>query len=187
MPEPRSRTAAMLDRDGTIIVDTDYTRDPAHVELLPGAAEAIRTLAKAGYPSIVMTNQSGIARGLVSLSDYRAVRRRVSELLEAEGAPILDTFTCPHHPDFYGPCACRKPGTALYERAATVHDLDLSRSLFIGDRYRDVAPGLAFGARTALVRSARTDDADLECVMGASVPVVGSLGDAVALLLAKHS
>ncbi len=173
----------MLDRDGTIMVDTDYTRDPAHVQLLPGAAGAIRALAAAGYPSIVMTNQSGIARGLVSLTQYRAVRRRLHELLDAEGASIADTFTCPHHPDVHGPCGCRKPGSALYERAAAVHGLDLSRCLFIGDRHRDVAPGLAVGARTALVRSARTDEHDLALVAEAGVPIVASLAEAVAMLV----
>lgn len=173
----------MLDRDGTIIVDTDYTRDPDHVELLPGAAAAMRTLAAAGYPSLVFTNQSGIARGLVSLSQYHAVRLRLREMLEAEGAVIADTFTCPHHPDFVGPCACRKPGTALYERAAAVHDLDLSQCLYIGDRYRDVAAGIAFHGRTALVRSARTDADDIARVEAAGVPIVSSLAEAVTLLL----
>lgn len=187
MTERRSRKAALLDRDGTIIVDTDYTRDPAHVQLLPGAANAIRVLAAAGYPTMVMTNQSGIARGLVSLADYRAVRRRLHDLLEAEDAVIADTFTCPHHPDFHGPCACRKPGTALYERAAAMHDLDLSRCLFIGDRHRDVAPGLVVGARTAMVRSARTGDDDLALAAAAGVPIVASLGEAVALLLPHPS
>ncbi|MEP6992580.1 MAG: HAD-IIIA family hydrolase, partial [bacterium] len=94
MPERRSRKAALLDRDGTIIVDRVYTRDPADVVLLPGAAEALRRLAAAGYPAIVITNQSGIARGLISLSDYHAVRQRLDELLAAEGASLLDTFTC---------------------------------------------------------------------------------------------
>ena len=184
MTERRSERAAMLDRDGTIIVDTDYTRDPAHVELLPGAAQAIRALAAAGYPSIVMTNQSGIARGLVSLSQYHAVRRRLHELLQAEGAALADTLTCPHHPDFTGPCACRKPGTALYERAATIHELDLARCIYIGDRYRDVAAGIEYGGRVAVVRSARTSAEDLSLVADVGVPIVSSLREAVALLLA---
>lgn len=184
MPERRSRRAALLDRDGTIIVDTDYTRDPEHVRLLPGAAAAIRVLEQAGYPAMVMTNQSGIARGLVTLAQYHAVRVRLNTLLQAEGAVLVDTFTCPHHPDFGGPCACRKPGMTLYQRAAAVHDLDLSQCLYIGDRYRDVAAGLAYPGRTALVQSARTGDDDLARVRAAGVPVVTSLGDAVALLLA---
>jgi histidinol-phosphate phosphatase family protein len=145
--------AALLDRDGTLIVDHHYLNDPARVELLPGAAEAIRRLAQAGIPSIVCTNQSGIARGAISLEQYRTVRRRVEELLAAEGAALLDTFSCPHHPEITGPCACRKPETGLYERAAALHRLDLSRCLYAGDRYRDVAASTVYHGRGIFVES----------------------------------
>ena len=173
----------MLDRDGTIIHDRIYTRDPDTVELLPGASDAIRRLASAGYPSIVLTNQSGIARGIISLQQYRAVRQRLDELLAVEGAVLADTFTCPHHPDFGGPCACRKPGTALYERAAVIHELDLSRCLYIGDRARDVTPALTFGGRGALVHSRTTTDDDVARADAEQVPTVSTLLDAVTLLL----
>ncbi|MEO7456133.1 MAG: HAD family hydrolase [Gemmatimonadaceae bacterium] len=185
MPEPRSRTAALLDRDGTIMVDRIYTSNPDDVELLPGAAEALRALAKAGYPAIVITNQSGIARGMISLSQYRAVRRRLDELLAAEGAVIVDSFACPHAPEIHGPCDCRKPNSALYERAGAMYDLDLSRCIYVGDRARDIASGIRFGGRTAFVRSTTTTADDLSYVAEASVPVVDSLLDAVSLLLGK--
>jgi histidinol-phosphate phosphatase family protein len=181
--EPRSRRAALLDRDGTINVDVEFLSDPKDVELLPGAARAIRRLTRAGYPVLVFTNQSGIARGIISLSGYHAVRRRLDELLAAEGAAIVDTFTCPHHPDFSGPCDCRKPGIAMYERAAVVHDLDLSRCLFIGDRMRDVNPARIFGGRGALVRSHQTMEAHLQEALESGVPVVDTLDDAVTFLL----
>jgi D-glycero-D-manno-heptose 1,7-bisphosphate phosphatase len=177
----------MLDRDGTIIHDRVYTSDPDDVVLLPGATTAIRQLAAAGYPSIVVTNQSGIARGLVSLTQYHAVRQRLDELLAAEGAVLADTFTCPHHPDFGSPCACRKPGTALYERAAIVHELDLSRCLYVGDRSRDVVQALTFGGRGVLVQSRATSDDDVAYADAARMPVVPSLLDAVSLLLAPVS
>jgi histidinol-phosphate phosphatase family protein len=186
VPEPRSGRAAFLDRDGTIIPDRAYTRDPDDVSLLPGAAEAIRTLAAAGLPSIVITNQSGIARGLISLSQYRAVRKRLDDLLAAEGAVLADTFTCPHHPDFYGVCTCRKPSTGLYERAAVVHDLDLSRCLYMGDKSRDLIPALEFGGRGVLVQSSHTASEDIAHATAAKLPVVPSLHDAVALLLAAE-
>lgn len=153
MAERGRPQAALLDRDGTLIVDHHYLNDPARVELLPGAAEAIRRLAQAGIPSIVCTNQSGIARGAISLEQYRAVRRRVEELLAAEGAALLDTFSCPHHPEITGPCACRKPETGLYERAAALHRLDLSRCLYAGDRYRDVAACTVYHGRGIFVES----------------------------------
>jgi histidinol-phosphate phosphatase family protein len=177
----------MLDRDGTIIHDRVYTNDPDDVVLLPGATAAIRQLAAAGYPSIVVTNQSGIARGVVSLTQYHAVRRRLDELLAAEGAVLADTFTCPHHPDFGSPCACRKPGTALYERAAVVHELDLSRCLYVGDRSRDVVPALTFGGRGVLVQSRATSDDDVAYADAARMAVVPSLIEAVSLLLAPVS
>ncbi|MEO8336667.1 MAG: HAD family hydrolase [bacterium] len=177
----------MLDRDGTIIPDHAYTRDPDKVTLLPGAAEAIRRLAAAGFPSIVITNQSGIARGLISLEQYHSVRRRLEDLLSAEGAVLADTFTCPHHPDVTGPCPCRKPATGLYERAAIMHDLDLRRCLFIGDKARDIIPAVALGARGVLVRSTNTNDDDLAHADSAKQPVVSSLSEAVDLLLAGKS
>jgi D-glycero-D-manno-heptose 1,7-bisphosphate phosphatase len=186
VPEPRSRRAALLDRDGTIIPDRSYTNDPDDVSLLPGAAAAIRQLAAAGFPSIVITNQSGIARGLMTLSQYHAVRRRLDELLAGEGAVLVDTFTCPHHPDLTGPCTCRKPSTGLYERAGVVHDLDLSRCLYIGDKSRDVIPAMKLGGRAALVTSTNTSNEDITYAGGAEVPVVPSLRDAVALLLAEE-
>jgi histidinol-phosphate phosphatase family protein len=170
--------AAMLDRDGTIVVDTDYLREPELVQLLPGAADAIRLLAAKGVRSIVITNQSGIARGIISLEAYRAVRLRVEELLRAEGAELLDSFCCPHHPDVTGPCGCRKPATELYERAAELHGLDLSRCVFVGDRTRDVAPAAVFGARAWLVRSQLTSEADLAAAQAAGARVASSLLDA---------
>jgi histidinol-phosphate phosphatase family protein len=171
--------AAMLDRDGTIVVDTNYLRDPELVELLPGAADAIRMLAVKGIPSVVTTNQSGIARGIISLEEYRDVRLRMEDLLRAQGAELLDTFCCPHHPDITGPCGCRKPGTELYERAARLHRLDLSRCVFIGDKARDVVPARKFGARAWLVRSNYTTEEDVAAAQAGGATVVPRLIDAV--------
>lgn len=182
-PTLMSGRAAMLDRDGTIIPDRSYTNHPDNVSLLPGAAESIRRLADRGYPSIIITNQSGIARGLVTLSQYRAVRLRLAELLAAEGATLLDTFSCPHHPDFGLPCTCRKPATGMYERAAAAHGLDLSRCFFIGDKSRDLAPATTFQARAALVRSTNTVDADTTYAESIAAPVFPTLLDAVTHLL----
>jgi histidinol-phosphate phosphatase family protein len=171
--------AAMLDRDGTIVVDTNYLRDPELVQLLPGAADAIRLLAAKGIPAVVITNQSGIARGIISLEEYRDVRLRMEDLLRAHGATLLDTFCCPHHPDITGPCGCRKPGTELYERAARLHDLDLARCVFIGDKSRDVEPARKFAARAWLVRSNFTAESDLAAAEAGGAKVVPRLLDAV--------
>jgi histidinol-phosphate phosphatase family protein len=175
--------AALLDRDGTIIVDTNYVRDPDGVTLLPGAAEAIRRLTQAGIPSIVCTNQSGIARGIISLEEYHAVRLRTAALLAAEGAMLLDTFSCPHAPEVTGPCACRKPGTELFERAAALYRLDLSHCFFIGDKYRDVAPATTFKARGRLIASPEPSDGDVARARADGIPLAHSLLDAVRQLL----
>ena len=187
MNERLRRRAALLDRDGTIIVDAHYLADPDRVVLLPGAAEAIRLLASAGIPSVVCSNQSGIARGLVSLEQYHAVRARVTALLQDEGAELLDTFICPHHPDYDGPCACRKPGVLLFEQAASVHGLDLHRSLFVGDKYRDVAPAAQYAASGCLIRSVETPEEDVTRATAGNAPVVGSLLEAARQFLERAS
>ena len=176
--------AAFLDRDDTLVVDRHYMNDPDQLELLPGAAVAIRELAAEGIPSILCTNQSGIARGLISLEQYRAVHLRLLQLLANEGAVLLDTFSCPHHPDFTGPCACRKPGTALFERAAKLHGLDLARCLSIGDRHRDVAPARTLGGRGLLVLSPSTPEADITLAEREGIRLASSLLEGVRDVLA---
>ena len=185
MNERLRRRAALLDRDGTIIVDAHYLADPEQVVLLPGAAEAIHLLASAGIPSVVCSNQSGIARGLVTLEQYRAVRLRVAALLQKEGAELLDTFVCPHLPEYTGPCPCRKPSTLLFEQAAAVHGLDLHDSLFVGDKYRDVEPATQYRAPGFLIQSAETPADDVTRATDAGTPVVPSLLEAAKQFLER--
>lgn len=148
---PSVRPAVFLDRDGTIIVERYYLADPAGVELVPGAAAALRSLAAAGYALVVVTNQSGIARGLYGEEEFRAVQRRVEELLERGGIRFDAVYHCPHHPDYTGPCECRKPALGLYRRAARELGLDLSRSVCIGDRLKDVLPAQELGCAAAVL------------------------------------
>jgi D-glycero-D-manno-heptose 1,7-bisphosphate phosphatase len=145
------RRAAFLDRDGTIIEDIGYLRDPAEVRLLPGVPAAIQLLNHNDLPVVVVTNQSGIARGLLTLDQYRATEQRVDELLAIEGARLDAHYFCPHLPEMNGPCDCRKPGSLLYRQAAERFGLDLSRSWWVGDRLRDVLPAETFGGRGILV------------------------------------
>lgn len=176
------RVAAFLDRDGTIIVDRDYPGDPEAVELMPGAAAAIGRLREAGLMAVMITNQSGIGRGLITEDDYRAVQARMEELLEAEGTRLDAVYYCPHAPDLVPACECRKPGSGLYLQAAAAHGIDLAASWYIGDRMRDVLPGVAFGGRGFFLRGTEPVEApDLPD----GVRVVGSLAEATELLLAE--
>jgi histidinol-phosphate phosphatase family protein len=145
------RPAVFLDRDGTLIEDRGYLRDPDQVALLPGASGAVRRLDLAGLPVVVVTNQSGIARGLLTEDDYLATARRLDALLAADGARLAGHYHCPHLPEVSGPCECRKPGALLYRQAAADLALDLTRSWWVGDRVRDVAAARELGGRGILV------------------------------------
>lgn len=183
MTDAPARGAAFLDRDGTIIDDAHYIAKPELVRLRPGAGEAVAALNKAGIPVIVVTNQSGMARGLISESDYRRVEARLDELLAAHGARVDATYVCPHHPEFDRACDCRKPGTLLFRRAGADHRLDLTRSAYIGDRWRDVQPGIVLGGRPMLIVDDTTEPAERARAEEAGVETVSSLRDAVARLL----
>lgn len=148
-----TRGAAFLDRDGTIIQEAEYLAHPDGVVLLPGAAQALRELRKRGYALVVVTNQSGIARGKYSEVEFRSVQERFEAVLAAEGVQLDAVQYCPHHPDFTGPCECRKPGLGMYRTAAADLGLDLSASLYVGDRLSDVLPALRTGGRGYLVRT----------------------------------
>lgn len=148
----RGRPAAFLDRDGTLIVDREYLADPEGVELVPGTAEALHLLRGAGYALVVVTNQSGIGRGLYTEADYQAVRRRLDEVLAAEGIRLEGSWHCPDDPRA-GDVPCRKPNTGMHRAAAGALGLDPRRSLFIGDRVSDVLPARELGGRGILVRT----------------------------------
>jgi D-glycero-D-manno-heptose 1,7-bisphosphate phosphatase len=147
------RRAVFVDRDGTIIREREYLADPEDVELLPGAAHGLSLLHRAGFPIIIVTNQSGIARGYFTEEAYQAVQGDVVRKLARRGVPILASYHCPHHPDFTGDCDCRKPATGLVERAAREHGMNLAASVFIGDRIRDVVAAHRFGGLAILVRT----------------------------------
>ena len=147
------RPAVFLDRDGTLIEEANYLSDPDQVELIPGAVEALTLLRDHGYALVVVTNQSGIARGFYGLKDYEAVARRLDEILEGYGLVLDATRFCPHHPDFTGECSCRKPATGMHRDAAEVLGLDLAASWFVGDKLKDLLPSLELGGQGILVRT----------------------------------
>jgi len=141
--------AVFLDRDGTIIVDRHYLSDPDQVELIPGAAEALQRLTRAGFPLFIVTNQSGIGRGLYSVKDMRRVNARLLELLRPFGVQFEHIFYAPESPET--PSRGRKPSPQFLLDAARQWELDLSRSYMAGDKLSDVECGLNAGVRRAIL------------------------------------
>lgn len=154
-----SRPAVFLDRDGTIIKDVGFLTDLSAMTLLPRAGEAIRKLNEAGYPVVVITNQSGVGRGLFDERHVGTVHDALRDAIERDGGRIDAFYYCPHHPTksteerYRVVCACRKPAPGLLRQAAADLDLDLSRSWMVGDWWRDVEAGIAAGTHTILLRS----------------------------------
>lgn len=180
-----ARKAAFLDRDGTIIHDAEYLGDPAGITMLDGATDAIARLNRAGYLVVVVTNQSGIARGLLTTDDYERVRASLDDRVHAAGARVDATYMCPHHPDFTGPCECRKPGPGMYEQAARELNLDLAASVYVGDRWRDVAPAVRFGGRGFLLRTGAGGPDDFaRAAREPAIEIADSLAAAVDRILA---
>ena len=147
VPSEKSR-AVFVDRDGTIMRDADYCCDPMQVEIFPGVPEALRRLKEAGYKLIVITNQSGIGRGLFTLDQYHAVEAEVSRRLEG----LIDaTYFCPDVPGQHS--SCRKPEPGMVLQAAREHNVDLRHSFFVGDKESDVECGQNADLRTVRVRT----------------------------------
>ncbi|HMS04109.1 MAG TPA: HAD family hydrolase [Gemmatimonadaceae bacterium] len=176
------RAACFVDRDGTVMVDTHYPSQPGAVRLLPGVPAALRQVREAGVPIVIVTNQGGIARGYLTEAQYQTVRARLDALLAAEGITPLATYHCPHYEPVSGPCDCRKPATGMYRRAAAEHGLDLTRSIYIGDRFRDVQPAITLGGFGVLVPGPDTPDADIERARS-DANVAPTLGEAIGLWL----
>ena len=134
--------AVFLDRDGTINVEKNYLYRISDFEFLPGAVEALQNLQAGGFKLIIITNQSGIARGLYGIDDFLVLNDWMKETLKGYGVCIDDVYYCPHHPssliDVYRvDCDCRKPKTGLFERAIVDYNIDLKKSFAIGDKIRD--------------------------------------------------
>ena len=179
------RRAVFLDRDGTLIEEGTYLSDPERVVLLPGAASALAELRDAGFALVVVTNQSGIARGLYGENEYHAVAQRLDDLLAEAGSSVDATMYCPHHPDFGPACECRKPATGMFRQAAAELGLDLADSYYVGDKALDVAPALELGGVGVLVRTGY--GVDEAARVPAGTPVVDDLGGAARLILGGAS
>lgn len=155
--EESMRRAVFLDRDGTINIEKDYLYQIHDFEFIPGVPEAIQLLNKAEFMVIVVTNQSGVARGYYTEDDVLNLHRHIAKELEDSGAHVDAWLYCPHHPDGRGsyalPCNCRKPLPGMLQEAAARYDIDLENSVIIGDKPADIEAGMAAGCHTILVRT----------------------------------
>ncbi|MBL8900345.1 MAG: D-glycero-beta-D-manno-heptose 1,7-bisphosphate 7-phosphatase [Planctomycetes bacterium] len=172
-----NRPAVFLDRDGTVNEDLDFVTRPEDLHLLPGAAEALKALQEAGYLLIVVTNQSGVARGKLTEEQLCGIHEHLDELLEAHGVQLTDYYYCPHHPTegddevYTYACRCRKPLPGLFLDAAQDYRVDLARSFAVGDAVRDLQAAEAAGLRALWVRSGRTREEELASATPAVQPL----------------
>ncbi len=144
--------AVFFDRDGTLIVDKHYLKDPEGVEFIKGAPECVAALKRAGYKIIVISNQSGIARGLLTHENVKSIHSAMNVILKKTESEIDAFYYCAHHPDYSSSeeCSCRKPSPEMVLKAARDYGIDLSRSFFIGDKDIDVECGFNAGTRPIL-------------------------------------
>lgn len=149
MSTARTSRPVVLDRDGTIVEDVGYLDDPQKLRLLPAAAQGLRLLHEAGHPLVVISNQSGVGRGLFSLERLHVINDRLCSMLAQAGAPLSGLYFCPHRPD--DGCDCRKPNTALLHQAAGELGFEPHTAIVIGDKSSDVEFGKRVGATTILV------------------------------------
>lgn len=176
------RRAVFLDRDGTINDDPGYVSTPDQMVLFPHAAEAISKLNKAGFLVIIVSNQSGIARGIIEKNTLPKIHARMEELLAKEGAKIDDYFLCFHHPDQH--CECRKPKPKLLLDAGEKYPIDFSKSFMVGDRLSDVECGLNAGCKkTFLVRTGYGKEQEEKFDLPKKTVVVEDLSQAVERIL----
>ncbi len=166
------RPAVFLDRDGTLICEVDFCRNPSQVQAVPGAPEALVRLQAAGYGLVIITNQSGIGRGFFTREDFAQVQEET--LWQLRPAEILATYFDDSTPD--QPSDRRKPSPKMIEEAARDHGLDLSRSWMVGDRTGDIECGRRAGLRTVLVETGYGRD-HLDCGADAVVPDIGHAAD----------
>lgn len=179
------RRAVFLDRDGTLNKDVGYVHRKEDWQWLPGVAEALKRLRAVGYVLVVVSNQSGIARGMYDREALRLLEEWVNAELSAKNAAIDAWYYCPHLPEITGHCECRKPEPGLLLQAARDLELDLANSWMIGDRVRDVQAGIAAGCQSILLHPEGSDNSDDDDVPD-GVAVVPHLPAATVRILAPR-
>ncbi len=179
------RKALFLDRDGTLIEDVPYSEDPMAMTLLPTTIPALKKASLSGYLCIIVTNQSGIARGLMTESGFWARQHRLLAMLLAQGIEIVDTLFCPHHPTagvvpgYSQACDCRKPNPGMLVTAIERHGIDPASSYMVGDKVSDVEAGQRAGVTGILI-----EDRAAHAACPPGTPYYPNIGQAVDAILA---
>lgn len=191
-PSPRTshlplKKAVFLDRDGTINVEKDYLIDPAAFEFIPGVPQSLKQLQDAGFLLVVVTNQSGVARGYFSLPDVDLLHKHMCERLADYGVNIDGIYSCPHHPvsgkgEYLQDCDCRKGKPGMLLQAARELGIDLTNSWMVGDKDADILAGTAAGCRSLLVKTGYGNKWK-EVAAGIGAGIVDDLPAAVAQII----
>lgn len=184
------RRAIFIDKDGTLIQDIPYNVDPALLRFNAGAVEALKLFSRMGFALIIVTNQSGIARGLFSENDLQQLRHHLTKELNTHGIKLAGFIFCPHHPEgnvvpYNIACNCRKPKPGMILQAAALYDIDLTRSWMIGDILNDVEAGNRAGCKTILLNNGH----ETEWVASAyrnPTAIVSSFDEAVKVITYQH-
>lgn len=177
-------SAIILDRDGVINLDSpDYIKSLEEFVLIPGSVQAISDLSKAGWPVFVITNQSGLQRGLYDEASLAEMHRYLYKEVSKLGGDIHAIYYCPHHPD--SECECRKPKPGLFHQLALEHHIDLSQAYYVGDKATDIEVAIQINAKPVLVRTGKGEKTlTHELVNTHSVPVYNDLADFANSMLA---
>jgi D,D-heptose 1,7-bisphosphate phosphatase len=171
-----------LDRDGTLNPDPGYISSIKQFKFYPDTLTSLSTLAKLGFKFAIVTNQSGIARGLIKEEELEKIHKFISNQFAQSGIPLLGIYKCPHHPK--DGCSCRKPKTGLFDEASHQHDIDLSSAVIIGDTSADMKAGKARGMVTCLVRTGKGAEEEISLKDSGLEPdfIGDSLGDCTSFL-----
>lgn len=182
--------AIFCDRDGTLIQDCHFLSHPDQIDWIPGVLDALKILKSQSIQVIVVTNQSGVARGYFGVDSVEAVNNKIRHDIESRGGSILDFYYCPHHPQgtvmqYSYPCNCRKPSPGMFMQALQDHHLDPDQCWVIGDRLRDLEPGLQLGMKAFLVRTGYGIESHkllLESQKTKQISVISSVAEIVSFL-----
>ncbi len=154
----KKNKAIFLDRDGVINKEVSYLSNPDDFEFIEGSIEALKLLKKKGFLLIIITNQAGIARGFFTIGILRTIHNKMTNILKENNVILDDIYFCPHHPDFTGPCDCRKPNPGMILEAQVNFNIDLSNSYMVGDTLNDIETGKATKCKTVLVLTGYGND-----------------------------